>query len=288
MYYRFISLNKSFFMFRELEKFEIFGEEKEILNKIKDFQDLDNLAFVCDFDRTFTMDNAPATWGIFMYSGLFWDKFFKESEDLFNKYYPIEIGDYFHKYKSEMMVKWWNDALELIIKYNITESDIDYIVHKKDLVKFRPWAIDFLKTLYQKDIPIIFFSAWCWDVIERLLKREWLYNHNLFIESNFLDYNTDWKIIWYKDPNNIIHPENKHTFPLLPHLQEKIKNKDNCVIMWDWPWDSKLEHLVPWKNTLKIAVKISSIEKKVLKNAKFDILTKEYDFSWINSLFFWK
>jgi HAD superfamily hydrolase (TIGR01544 family) len=243
------------------------------------------LAFVCDFDRTFTTDNAPATWGIFMYSWLFWDDFFKESEDLFNKYYPIEIGNYSHEYKTEMMIKWWNEALDVIIKYNITESDIDYIIHNKDLVKFRDWAIDFLKVLYEKDIPIVFFSAGCWDIIERLLRREGLYNHNLFIQSNFLEYNKEWEIIWYKDPDNIIHPENKHTFPLLPEIQEKIKDKQNCVIMWDGPWDTKLEHLVEWKNILKIAVKISSIEKKLLKQAGFDILTKSYDFSWINKLF---
>jgi hypothetical protein len=51
-----------------LENFEIFTDEKQILDKIETSQNLDNLAFVCDFDRTFTTDNAPATWGIFMYS----------------------------------------------------------------------------------------------------------------------------------------------------------------------------------------------------------------------------
>jgi HAD superfamily hydrolase (TIGR01544 family) len=269
-----------------LSDFEIFWDKNKILEQIKINKNLENTVIVADFDRTFTTVESEATWWLVLTSGYFWEEYHKKAQGLFDYYYPIEIWDYSHEYKSEKMLEWWEKAMDLMVDFWVTKDDINTLVYDKDYVHFRQEAINFLKILYKKNIPIIFFSAGCGDVIEELLKREGLYNHNLFIEADFFEYDEENKVIWYKN-KQIIHPENKDTFPLLPDIKEKIKNKKNCIIMWDNPADIKLKHLVDCENILSIAI-LANSDKKFLQKAGFDILNKRQDFKSIINLFFYK
>jgi 2-hydroxy-3-keto-5-methylthiopentenyl-1-phosphate phosphatase len=59
--------------------------------------------------------------------------------------------------------------IETLIKFGITEEIINCAANNESIMAFRDGAIEFLKTMHDKNIPIIVISAGVGNIIEQFL-----------------------------------------------------------------------------------------------------------------------
>ena len=144
-----------------------------IFNKIKDWEE-SSICVVTDFDRTITSGDSNSSWGVISKSNLVSKQYLKDRTDLYNYYRPIEIDenlDYVEKNK--LMIEWWNKHIELYKKYKFTKEIIDEVASDTEAMILRTGSKEFLKKLYEKNIPVIIISAGIGNFIETFFRKNY-------------------------------------------------------------------------------------------------------------------
>ena len=153
--------------------------------------------------------------------------------------YLVRIFSHYHKFeidktlsdeeKMSIMSEWYRKNIETLINFGITEKIINYSANNESIMEFRDGAIDFLKTMYEKNIPIIVISAGVGNIIEQFLIRNNCNNTNIYICSNFLEYENC--IVKGVRDNNLIHPLNKNEVFLPSNIKNKIIRRNNILLL---------------------------------------------------------
>ncbi len=243
---------------------------KEKVNKINEWTD-DSFYIIADFDRTLTTHDSKTSWSV-LYNHDKVDRSFKDTANkLFEYYRPIEIDENIDKkLKNNYMQEWWLKIIDLSIKYEVTNSIIKELINNQNIIKFRPGAKKLLKNMHQRNIPIIIISAGLGNLIEEFLKVNNCYYDNIYIISNFLEFNNN-LVTGIK--GKIIHSLNKNETSLSSTIKTKLNNRHNTILFGDQIADIGM--LSPTNQNT--AIKIGFLEEKVKENKKhylnnFDIV----------------
>lgn len=238
--------------------------EKLKINKI-------NTYIVIDFDRTITAANSEDSWAA---SGkLLGKQFQKEIDEVYKLYSPIEL-DYTldFKEKEKYMVEWYSKCMDLYYKYGLTKEKLETSIQSSKLI-FRQGAKEILLKAYQEKIPVIILSAGIGNVIEQFLKDNNCYYDNMYIISNFIEFEDSGKMKKF-DNSKIIHTLNKKMKNHLPkELNSKLKNRTYKILIGDLCEDENMVEKEMWSNTLKIGILNKNIKENLeIYQKTFDIV----------------
>lgn len=245
-----------------------------VKRKIKDklpIIDYDNFYVVTDFDRTITKGNSKTSWSILASSDLVPKEYVKERQELYDYYRPIEIDEEMEISKKSKLVKeWFKKHIELFVKYQTSEEVFEKAAMDLRVMEFREGAKEFIYFLHEHNIPLIIISAGIGNFIESFLKHNDCYLDNIYISSNK---------IMFKDgiangvDKNIIHSLNKNEVSLPSNIANKIKGRNNVMLLGDQVSDLNMvnEELHDTVYKIGFLTDESSKNEKVMKDS-FDIV----------------
>lgn len=251
----------------------------EKLEKIKLTKN--NFYTVIDFDATITAENSASSWGVPEY--YLPNEMKSKSAKLVGIYEPIEIDTTIgFEEKEKKMIEWYTQNIELFYEYGLTKEMLEKAVSKTDLI-FRNGAIEFLKCMYENNIPVIILSAGIGNAIELFLEANNCYYKNIFIISNFLEFDENGKMKKY-DNKNLIHTLNKATKNHLPDcIYKKVKERENRLLLGDLIDDKKMIDPKGWNKTLFVGFLNKNIKENFnAYKRNFDIVLTERNATFKN------
>lgn len=250
-----------------LEVFMIICKDN-ITSKIKYWGD-SSIHVVTDFDRTLTIGESESSWGILSTGDFVSPEYIEDRNRLYKKYRPIEIDETMDwEKKNKYMIEWWNKHISLFIKYKLKEEVIKNAIKDVKIMRFRDGAIEMLKSFYKRNIPVIIISAGIGNFIELFLKLHGCYFDNIFIMANFIKFEEG---IAVGIEDMVIHSLNKNEVSLPDKILDKLKNRNNIILMGDNSSDINMIS----EEKRKEALKIGFLEENVLENKS--LYEKIYD-----------
>lgn len=231
-------------------------------NKIRGLNNVskDNLYILTDFDGTITEDSSDSSWASIFKNPNVTDEFVKECIKIFKYYHRYEIDESIAlKEKMLIMSEWYNKNIETLKRFEITEETINYSANNESIMSFRDGAKQFLKEMNDKGIPIIVISAGVGNIIQQFLINNSCNYPNIYICSNFLEYENG-TIKSIRD-NNLIHPLNKNEISLPQHIQERISNRNNSILLGNSISDINMANSK--KNVYKIGFLDENVEERI-------------------------
>lgn len=239
-------------------------------NKLKQIKlEEENYYVILDFDKTITSKKSLDSWMAVIDFEVYGEECKKEIEELNSKYAPIEL-DYTleDKTKEQYMVEWYQKSMDLLYKYQLTDSKLKKALQKETL-KFRKGAKEFLQNLHEKKIPVIIVSAGIGNAIEAFLKNKKCYYDNIYIISNFIEFKED---KMQKFTASMIHSMNKKIEGRLPvTLQDTIDKKQYAILCGDIMEDIQMIS----KEKLSQTITVGFLNHKIEENLK--LYQQNYD-----------
>lgn len=235
-----------------------------------------NFYVAIDFDKTITSEESIDSWAASANPSIVPKELCIKMDELYDKYRPIEINyDIPKDEKNKLMKEWYVYCMDLYYQYKLTKVQLEESINKSDL-KLRNGAKEFLELMYKNDIPVIILSAGIGNVISKYLKSENCFFDNMYIISNFIQFDEKGDMQKF-DNSKIIHTLNKNMEGHLPiKYHEKIKNKKYRLLLGDLIEDIKMVNENELSNTIKIAFLNRNQEEcyKIYKE-KFDIVLQK-------------
>lgn len=231
----------------------------EKLNQLNSIS-TNNLYILTDFDGTITKDNSDSSWASIFKNPKVSKEFINECIKIFNHYHKFEIDESLSiAKKNSIMNEWYKKNIETLINFNITEEIINYASNNASIMDFRTGAVKFLETMNSKNIPIIVISAGVGNIIEQFLIKNNCNYPNIYICSNFLEYENG--IVKSVRDNNLIHPLNKNEVFLPENIKSKIENRSNILLLGNSVSDIKMAE--GNKNVFKLGFLDENIEERL-------------------------
>lgn len=274
----------------------IIPNKQELDRKIEVMKNegVNSLQVISDFDRTLTnaFFNGEKISGILSHldHGNYLKGYAEKAQAIFNKYHPIEISsDIKYEEKRKIMLKWWIEVYELLIKCGLNETVIKQAV--KDIkedgkVRLREGCKSFLENLQRSNIPIIIMSATgIGNMVTEFLRENKINYPNIHFIGNTLEFNKENKFLGIKD-DKIIHILNKHEAEIknLPVYGEII-NRRNVILIGDSLGDLGMAQGINPKNIIKMG--FYNLHEESLEEFKqnFDIvITNDGSFEPVNEI----
>ncbi|CAG7820792.1 unnamed protein product [Allacma fusca] len=197
------------------------------------------LQMITDFDMTLTRfhqdgEKCDTCHGILHSSSLMSEEFKKRSQDLFNKYYPIEIDHTMTvEEKIPYMLKWYEESHETLTTFPFEKKHLTEMV-KTSRILFRDGAVEMLEALNEKQVPVMVFSAGVGDILEEVLRKFNSYHSNTKVVSNSMEFNDEGRLIGFKGP--LIHMFNKNEKAIRqsqPKYFENLSHRGNVLLLGD-------------------------------------------------------
>ncbi len=231
--------------------------------RLKHFRlNMTNFYVVMDFDMTITIPGSDNSWSILENPDFVDPCLKKEARTLFKQYYTYENDYNLDKYmKTKYMVEWYQKNMDLFFKYNLTYDALINCVQNSN-VSFRNNAKDFLGFLYKNNIPVIIVSAGIGNVIYEFLKFNNCLYDNIFIISNFLDFENNKVLPFNKE---MIHSCNKSIRKLPENFYKKIRDRIYILLFGDLIEDLNMVPTNLRENTLSFGF----LERQIDDNLKF-------------------
>ncbi len=250
---------------------------------------VNDLYIVSDFDRTITSYDSISSWGALCIYDKLPESFYREVEDSYNKYRPIELDlDLKYAEKSKEMQAWSQSSFQNIINHSFKKEWLEEIADRHDFMEFRDGFVDFLKFTNQHNIPVIIISAGIGDIIKMFLDRNGCRFNNVFVVSNFFEYKNG---IVSGLERDIIHTLNKSQITFTPKIQNVIQNREQILLFGDLIDDIYMINEDKHKNALKVGFldghQCDDADTLEEYRDNFDIVaTKESNFTQIKELLF--
>ena len=255
-----------------------FNNEKKI-DELKQKINKDNIYVFMDYDKTITSNKSEDSWATTANKKAMGKAISNDLNKFYEKYGPIEL-DYTIdiQEKEKYMLEWYEKSMNLYYTYHLTKEKLKECIYNSHL-ELREGAKDFLNKLYNRNIPVIIFSAGIGNVIEQFLKEKECYYDNITIIGNFIKFDKNGDMIKFSD--NIIHTLNKNIDKLNDDkLKEKIEEKEYRVVIGDLVEDINMMGEYPEDKSLKIGFLNKNITENLeVYRKNFDIvLTEENNF----------
>ena len=252
-------------------------EKLEKIKKAIAAQDSDNFHVLADFDGTFTKAFAEGkkiqkSVAQVRNGNYLSPEYVAKAHALFEIYHPIEISDVLsRKEKAEKMQEWWIAHLLLLKEHGFKKQVAEDIAAKKSML-FRQGALEFIDLLHEKNIPLVIMSAGLGDVFKERLAAEGRLYHNVYLISNFFEFDGTGRAISIPEP--IIHSMNKHETAIrdFPSF-EAIKDRKNVLLMGDLVEDVGMVEGFGYDNLIKIGFLNEKIDENMQKfKENFDVI----------------
>lgn len=238
----------SLIYYKDEEKFKekrslMVADGPKKLQIVSDFDFTLTKYWVAEKDDLTTMKRAYSCHRVIEECGLLPTSYHDEAQALQRKYYPLEIDPSLsHEERVNYMVEWVTKAHQLLSTSGLTKNILQTAV--KDSVaarniSLRSGAIEFMNKCEKHAIPILIFSAGISDVLEEVLKIEFLpasLPSNLHIVSNRCKFDSRSGILLeFEDPT--YHVFNKKASSLARdngYLKQKdLPNRRNIILLGD-------------------------------------------------------
>lgn len=241
--------------------------KKGLLEKIKDWHD-GTIYILTDFDKTITSNTSQSSWGFLKKNDNIAPEYIKERNEMYNYYRPIELDTTIdEKIKANHMKKWWEDTINLFIKYKLSKQTLEEATKNPNFMEFREGAKEFLENMHKRNIPVIIISAGISNFIEEFLIKNNCNYDNIYIIANTLIFKDG---VAKGITEEIIHSSNKDQIIFPKHIQETILNRPNVILMGDTITDANMT-----KNTKEHSLKIGFLDEKI--NENLENYQKEFD-----------
>lgn len=257
----------------------IYINSKEKINNLNN-----NYYVIIDFDKTITTLNSYTTFSLFAYSNLYPKEYLEEYNRLASIFYPLELNPYLSLEEKKKVAKKWHIAsYNLMVKYQVKESDIDNIIDSSICPNMRDGSIDLFNYLNDNNIPVIICSAGIQNFIIKILDKYHCNYDNIYVHSNRLEFENN---IIVPQQSEMINSSVKHHIKLPNSFFNTIKQKELSIIIGDQLNDLKMNKYLPNNNSLSFGF----LESNVKDNQKpfFDnydvILTDNESFKPIQKI----
>lgn len=208
---------------------------------------------------------------------------------LYDKYHPIEINPTINLEEKKMEMKnWWIEHFALLVKSGLTRDLIKKCANdmvKEGEIRLREGAKEFLKTLEEKNIPLVVISSSIGDLISDYLKIQGVLSKNIDIIGNILEYDEKGAFTGVKN-NKVIHVLNKSEVELhdLPVFKEIEKCK-NVILLGDSIGDLDMVEGFDFEEIIKIGFYDEEEGNLEFYKKSFDILVmKDGGMEGVNEL----
>lgn len=252
--------------------------EQEKLKVIK--FNKNNIYVAIDFDKTITDTKSDDSWDAI--GKLLGEEFKQELSNLYQKYRPIELSYQIpFDEKKIAMERWYQECMDLYYEYHLTESKLKESIKKSNLI-FRKGAKEFLKEMYENNVPVIILSAGIGNTIELFLEENDSYYKNIFIISNFIKFDKNRKM--EKFEGKLIHSLNKSMKGNLPkEIEAELESKIYRLLIGDAIEDKKMVPKEQWKNTVLTGFLNENIDDNLEEYRRnFDIILTSDDANFEN------
>lgn len=239
-----------------------------------------NMYVATDFDRTITDTKSDDSWDAT--GKLLGKEFNNKLEKLYREYRPIELSYQIpFDEKKLAMERWYQECMDLFYEYHLTESKLKESIKKSNLI-FRKGAKEFLKEMYENNVPVIILSAGIGNTIELFLKENDSYYKNIFIMSNFIKFDKNGTMEKFKE--NLIHSLNKSMRGNLPEeIKSELKTKDYKLLIGDAIEDKKMIPKEQWEKTVSVGFCNENINNNLEEYRRnFDITLTNDDANFEN------
>lgn len=236
----------------------------------------ERLHIITDFDRTLTAglaagEKAPTTYQNLRNSGLLPEECRIRGNELYEKYYPIEVSDLPWEEKNAKMIEWWRLFLEAMIEYGLTKQMLETLKDTKPL-QWRRGAREFLREADRAGIPLLIFSAGLGDLIRMYLEKEGLMSDTIHIISNHFRFDDSGKVLGYAaDP---VHSLNK-TEQLIrgTDFAEEIERRPYAMLLGDIIEDAGMAKGQHHQEIVRFGFCNHAVEKRLADFQKhFDVI----------------
>lgn len=243
--------------------------------KLKEFNQTSNFFAIIDFDHTLTSKDSIASMGIIpqFLGGECW----KERIKIFEYYRPLEL-DYTieQNKKREIMREWASKSFRLLSKYLTSQKIIEDAL-KNANIHLRLGAKEFLKDLYDKNVPVVIMSAGMGNLIKEFLKINGVLFDNIILISNFFEIKDNKS---YIDIDNLISASNKNYSKVPEEIRKVLNSKEKILLCGDIVEDIRMIDEEQKDKTLTIGFLDYNIDNNLdIYNKTFDIVfTDNEDF----------
>lgn len=227
---------------------------QEILDEVQNWN-WDDTYVVADFDRTLSSSDSITSWGLLSATSMVPKEFIQRENELYNYYRPMEIDSAISpEKKNNLMLEWWRLLLSALREYEFSKDKIDNLMNYSALISLREGVKELFESLYLKNVPIIIISAGLGNTIEHFLESNGINYPNVFIVSNFLEYE-DGKV--KGTIGKIIHSLNKGEELLTDEQKAAIGNRKHVILLGDQIPDINMISEEKRKKALRIAFGVS-------------------------------
>ncbi len=159
------------------------------------------MIIVSDFSKTFTKSSMPTTWSVFAKSGILWEGYIHERDQLFEQYHSYELA-----WDVTETEEWFLRHAELFVKYELTEKQIERIVTDNNYFAPRDGVAEFLDEIQSEDISLYIVSSGISEIIAKWFKLRFDYVPDIIVANDLII--EDGKVVWV-DKDSIICPLDK-------------------------------------------------------------------------------
>ncbi len=236
--------------------------------KLERFKNSKDFFVIIDFDRTLTTGASDASMGII--PKFLGGECLKERLEIYEYYRPLEL-DYTieENDKKAIMKEWANKSFTLLSKYLVSEEIIENALKDANL-HLRPGAKEFLKDMYDKNIPVVIMSAGVGNIIKRFLEKQEVLYDNVTLVSNFFEFKDNEA---YIDTEKIMATSNKDYSRVPEEIRKNLDKKENILLCGDIIEDINMIEKEKIHKTLTIGFLDYNIDTNLdIYNKKFDIV----------------
>lgn len=257
-----------------------------------------NFFVLADFDRTLTRAYNEKVFvssliSVLRSGGYLAPDYAAKAQALFERYHPIEInGSVPLEEKKKAMKEWWTAHFNLLIESGLKYADLEKIADS-EMVKLRSGCGDFLANLKSRRIPLVIMSSSGAgrEGISAYLKKAGKFYDNIEIISNEFEWSADGRALRVKQP--VIYGMNKDATAIkdFPAASEKIRNRQNALLLGDSLSDARMGAGYFFDNLLKIGFLNERVEDNIESyKENYDIVilndgSMEYVNGLLNELF---
>lgn len=232
----------------------------EKINKFK--LDKENLYVLSDFDRTLTRGGSISAWRILYETNLLGENFPIMYDTIHDR---TDTDKRFSDDKnSKLYEERFRDYMKLLKESNFSKEIAKQSVLKTSL-QLRDGAKEFLKEMFELNVPVIIISCSIKNIIEEYLKAQNCYYDNIHIYAN--EYNNELDKCIYD-----VTPYNKSKIKFSEEVNELIKDRKYSLLFGDITDDVRMAQDL--ENTISIGFLDKKIDENLEKyNKIFDIVS---------------
>ncbi len=218
----------------------------------------ENLFVLSDFDRTLTHGvvngkKIPSLISILRDGDYLDSDYSQRATALYEHYHKIEINQSItEEEKINKMEEWWEAHLALLTEKGLKKEDLLRMV-KDERIVLRNGVLQFLKTLSERSIPLVIFSAnGCGEAVELFFNEKDINYSNTYFLINRFYWSKEGLAMGAKDPKIHVMNKNGSLIKEDKEIYENVGFRKNIILFGDSIGDTKMTSGINTKTTLKV------------------------------------